>query len=141
MATYTNITCSYCRASLTGGYTRSSGVNSKLGVPYIQCFQCKKLMRTGKKPWSQLKSGERFIEVSRGVFLSLTGGLLFGFGVFLLFYFVSGNKNPSIGSLIVCGIIGQAISAWRSVSMYQKAIPQIEQITQEERWDEPVMPI
>ena len=144
MAIYTNLKCPYCASSLTGN-VRSSGMPTKLGVPFIQCAVCKRVSKTGKLPWSKLSARERTIEMIGAAVSTLYGGLLFGVPFAIFFGLCSGTSTkqggikPSAASLIFAGVCGIAISTVRSVLLYKKTIPLIENITQEERWDKAVM--
>lgn len=53
MGYYENLKCGNCKYSFTGGYVQSNGfMKTYLGVPYAICSECKKLNKTGFKPWS-----------------------------------------------------------------------------------------
>lgn len=144
MAIYANLKCPYCGSSLTG-YVRSSGMPTKLGVPFIQCTGCKKVSNTGKLPWSKLSAREKTIEMFGAAVSTLYGGFLFGVPFAIVFAFLSSGGSatkpltPSAGALIVAGVSGLSISIVRSVLLYRKTIPMIEKITNEERWGEAVM--
>ena len=144
MAVYTNIKCPYCGSSYTKGYTASSGIGSRLGVPFIRCSKCKKLSSTGRFPWSQLNGAGRFIEIIRGVFLTIYGGLIYGvlcgiaYGLFS-HYYLKKSWEPSLYETIALVVLGEIISTIRSIMMYKNGIQRIEEITRQERWDEPEM--
>jgi len=53
MGYYENLKCGNCKYSFTGGYVQSNGfMKTYLGVPYAVCPECKKVNKTGFKPWS-----------------------------------------------------------------------------------------
>ncbi|MES2448349.1 MAG: hypothetical protein V4546_14275 [Bacteroidota bacterium] len=84
MAMYTNLYCSNCRKSISGGYIRS-GFQSGIGLPFLKCDNCGTLNVTGKRPFKELSALRKFAfwayAVVKGV---LIGGAL-GMLVFTIF--------------------------------------------------------
>lgn len=89
MGLYTNIFCPKCRYSFTGGYRRV-GLDTKLGLPLLQCQNCGAIYKTGKKPWSWMTQMEKRFLVFNRCCQAIINSLLFILPLAGLRYYLHG---------------------------------------------------
>jgi hypothetical protein len=122
---------------MSGGYQMSGGGNPLLGVPVIRCQSCGALNRTGKLPWSAMSRYQRRWLLIGAAYRALMVGLIFSVGVGFFVWLVIGSDSfdRTLAPWIVSILFGEILSFIYSWRLYKRAIPRIEQATEDQDWD------
>lgn len=124
MGRYTNIYCSRCKHSFTGGYSRL-GLDSNLGLPFLKCPNCGQMYKTRKKPWSQMTKFDKTTLVINRVVQAIINMLIPAFLLLMAGHFIFQMSDEEIsnpGFLITIAIVGLIISSVYTVYNTKKYI-------------------
>lgn len=112
MGRYTNIYCSRCKHSFTGGYSRL-GLDSNLGLPFLKCPNCGQIYKTRKKPWSQMTKFDKTTLVINRIVQAIINTLLPAFLFLMAGHYIFQMSEEDISDpsfLIFIAIISFVIS-------------------------------
>ena len=125
MGMYTNISCSKCKHSFTGGYSRL-GLDSNLGLPILQCPNCGQLYKTRKKPWSRMTKLDKITLIINRFVQGIINMLIPLFIIIMLGHYVFKIKeddlfsSPNLAVLIFLSFLTSEVFIYFNTKKYIK---------------------
>jgi len=138
MARYINIKCPNCGNSLSGGLVPTSGIKFKLGVPFVRCSNCNRLVSTGKKSWSKMTDFERKEEIKKGIGQTIITSIMYSAIPIIAFVLWLGEKTAGEKTLLIFSIsipMGFILGYFKFWRKFKKMILEIDEIVENEDWD------